>query len=161
MEYEHLLIPLEYRADESNMSPGMLSGVLMTYGEPSNDRPEIFESGALYWPSEGIVIRRQHDRQSPIIRVQPYMEGRELKVSGPLLNDTMGRDIAAAMKGDNPLYTGLSVEFKAERETRRGGLRVVQRALLGGAGLVDSPSYKGSTVEVREEATPYRRRWWL
>ena len=164
MEYEQLLIPLEFRQDETRESPGFLSGVLMTYGTRASDRPELFEQGAFYWPDNGIVIRRQHDRQNPIIRVQPYVEGRELKVAGPLLNDTMGRDIAVAMQGPNPLYSGLSVEFRAEKETRRGGLRVVQRALLGGAGLVDSPSYKGSTVEVREESGLFvaRRVWaWL
>ena len=149
---EHLLIPLEYRQDETRESPGFLSGVLMTYGTRAHDRPEMFEDGAFHWPDAGIVIRKQHDRQSPIIRVTPYVEDRQLKVSGPLLPDTMGRDIAAAMKGPNPLYTGLSVEFRAERETRRNGIRVVQRALLGGAGLVDSPSYTDSTVEVREES---------
>ena len=33
----------------------------------------------------------------------------------------------------NPLYSGLSVEFNAERETRRNGLRVITRAFLDGA----------------------------
>ena len=45
---EHLLIPLEFRQDESRDSPGLLSGVLMTYGEPANDRREMFEMGALH-----------------------------------------------------------------------------------------------------------------
>ena len=30
---ENLLIPLEYRQDETRESPGLLSGVLMTYGD--------------------------------------------------------------------------------------------------------------------------------
>ena len=164
MEYEQLLIPLEFRADESRESPGFLSGVLMTYGARASDRNEMFEQDAFHWPDEGIVIRRQHDRQSPIIRVHPFTEGRELRIAGPLLNDTMGRDIATGMRGPNPLYTGLSVEFRAEKETRRGGMRVISRALLGGAGLVDAPSYKGSTVEVREESglsTPRSIFTWL
>ena len=28
---ENLLIPIEYRADDSNASPGMLTGVVMVY----------------------------------------------------------------------------------------------------------------------------------
>ena len=147
---ESLLIPIEYRADATRESPGMLSGVLMTYGARANDRPEMFEAGAFHWRESGIVIREQHNRQAPIVRAIPYLEGRELRINAPLLNDTRGRDIAVAMQGDNPLYTGLSVEFRAERETRRNGLRVITRAFLDGAGLVDTPSYLSSTVEVRE-----------
>ena len=123
----------------------------MTYGTRANDRPETFEPGSLYWPAEsGILIREQHNRQAPIVKVVPYVEGREVRINAPLLNNTRGRDIAEAMRGPNPIFTGLSVEFRAERESRRGGLRVISRALLGGAGLVDTPSYLESTVEVRE-----------
>ena len=164
MESEYLLIPFEYRADESRESPGRLAGVLMTYGEKANDRPEMFDMDAFYWDATGIVIREQHNRQAPIVRAMPYLEGRELRIDAPLPNTTRGRDAAIAMQGENPLYTGLSVEFKAERETRRAGLRVVQRAFLGGAGLVDSPSYRASKVEVREESGLFvpRRVWaWL
>ena len=150
---ESLLIPIEYRADETRESPGMLSGVLMTYGSRANDRPEMFEAGAFHWRESGIVIRRQHDRTRPILRAIPYLagDGKELRINAPLLNDTMGRDIAAAMQGPNPLYQGLSVEFRAEKETRRNGIRVISRAFLDGAGLVDTPSYLDSTVEVRAE----------
>ena len=148
---ESLLIPLEYRQDESRESPGTLAGVLMTYGTKAKDRPEMFEMNALHWDPSGIVIREQHNRQAPILRAIPYLEGQELRINAPLLNTTRGRDIAEAMKGPNPLFSGLSVEFRAEKETRRGGLRVISSAYLGGAGLVDSPSYKDSKVEIREE----------
>ena len=149
---ENLLIPLEFRQDETRESPGMLAGVLMTYGTTAKDRPEMFEMNALHWDPSGILIREQHNRQAPIIRAFPYLEGRELRISAPLLNTTRGRDVAEAMKGPNPLYSGLSVEFRAEKESRRGGLRVISSAFLGGAGLVDSPSYRDSVVEIREDS---------
>ena len=147
---EHLLIPLEFRQDETRESPGLLSGILMLYGTKANDRAEMFEQDALHWPESGILIREQHNRQAPIVRALPYVDGRQLRINAPLLNNTRGRDVAESMKGPNPLFTGLSVEFRAEKEIRRGGLRVITRALLGGAGLVDTPSYLESTVEVRE-----------
>ena len=44
---------------------------------------------------------------------------------------------------------GLSIEFHAFDETRSGGLRLVQDALLSGIGIVRSPSYELSRVEAR------------
>ena len=112
----------------------------------------MFEMNALHWDPSGILIREQHNRQAPIIRAFPYLEGRELRINAPLLNTTRGRDVAEAMKGPNPLFSGLSVEFQAEKESRRNGVRVITSALLGGAGLVDSPSYRDSVVEIREDS---------
>ena len=149
---ESLFAQLEFRQDETRESPGMLTGILMAYGTRANDRPELFEDGAFHWRDSGIIIREQHRRDSPIVRAMPYLEGRELRINVPLPNTTRGRDAAVSMQGENPLYSGLSVEFNAERETRRNGLRVITRAFLDGASLVDTPSYLGSTVEVREES---------
>ena len=149
---ETLFAALEFRADETRESPGMLSGVLMAYGTRANDRPEMFEAGAFHWRESGIVIREQHNRAAPIVRAMPYLDGDMLRVNVALPNTGRGRDAATAMQGENPLYSGLSVEFNAERETRRNGLRVITRAFLDGASLVDTPSYPSSTVEVREES---------
>ena len=157
MEYERLEIPLEYRADDSNASPGMLSAVLMTYGTRGRRRPEMFEAGAFHWRDDGIVIRELHPQRGgpeipAIMRTLPYLEGRELRISAPLPNSTHGRDIAEKMKGPLPLYGEMSVEFAPERETRQGGLRLIQRAYLDGAALVLRGEYAESTVEVRGES---------
>ena len=63
-----------------------------------------------------------------IMRAMPYLEGRELRISAPLPNNTRGRDVAESMKGPLPLYGGLSVEFRAERQTRQGGIRTYQQS---------------------------------
>ena len=64
------------------------------------------------------------------------------------LPDTMrGRDAATSVR--NGTLTGLSIEFRSLQEGRRDGLRIITQARLLAAGLVDSPSYGGSTVEVR------------
>ena len=161
MDYERLLIPMEYRADDSNASPGLLSGVLMAYGTRGRRGDEMFEQDALHWRPDGIVIRELHppkDSQGrpiintpPIMRAMPYVEGRELKISAPLPNTMKGRDIAEVMKGPLPLYGGLSVEFAAEKQVHRGGLRVISRAYLDGAALVLRGEYEDSIVEVRAE----------
>ena len=154
---ETLYLPMEFRADDSNNSPGMLTGVVMTYGTRARDRAEMFEQDAFHWREDGIVIRELHPQRGgpqipPIMRTMPYLEGRELRINAPLPNTTKGRDVAESMKGPMPLYGGLSVEFDPERETRQGGLRLIKRAFLGGAALVLRGAYPESTVEVREES---------
>ena len=98
-----------------------------------------------------------HDRQRPIARFIPEAADGEVRVAIPLPDTTAGRDARANVLAG--VYKGLSVEFKAIRETVRGGLRVVQEAMLTGAGLVDSGAYSGATVEARGKAD--RRRLWL
>ena len=154
---ETIYLPMEFRADESRESPGMLAGVVMTYGTRARDRAEMFEQDAFHWREDGIVIRELHPQPGgpqipPIMRTMPYLEGRELRINAPLPNTTKGRDVAESMKGPMPLYGGLSVEFDPERETRQGGLRLIKRAFLGGAALVLRGAYPESTVEVREES---------
>ena len=161
MDYERLLAPLEYRADQSNASPGLLTATLMTYGQRGRRGDEMFEQDALHWRDDGIVIRELHppkDSQGrpiittpPILRTVPFLENRELKISAPLPNTTRGRDVAEAMKGPLPLYSGMSIEFSAEKQVHRGGLRIISKAFLDGAALVLRGEYADSIVEVRAE----------
>ena len=72
----------------------------------------------------------------------------KVKISAPLPNTTAGRDAAENIR--QGVFTGLSIEFQSELEKRELGLRRIQRALVGGAALVDKPSYGDSVVEVRE-----------
>ena len=164
---ETLLIPIEYRADETRESPGRLTGVLMAYGSRARNLPELFEQDSLHWRDDGIVIRELHPQRDaqgrpinstpPIMRAVPFLEGRELRIDAPLPNTTKGRDVAESMRGPLPLYGGLSVEFAPEKETRQGGIRRISRALLDGAALVLRGEYADSTVEVREGAGLDRR----
>ena len=52
---------------------------------------------------------------------------------------------------------GLSVEFRAVKESVVDGIRVIHEAILAGVGLVISPSYSAASVEARAQ----RRRIWL
>ena len=83
------------------------------------------------------------------------MDGTNLRIDSPLLNSTAGRDAAEELRAG--VLTGLSVEFKATKETRRNGLRVIQKATLGGAGLVDYPSYLGAKAELRAKSDVQQR----
>ena len=149
---EHLDLEIRFEEDDTRTTPGRLKGVLLRYGQRATDRPEMFERGALYWPAQGILINSQHNRQNPILRAIPVLDGDTVRIDSPLPNTTAGRDAGINIR--ERVLTGLSVEFKSEREVYRGGLRVLQRAYCPRAGLVDSPAYGDSLVEVRE------RRYW-
>ena len=153
---DHLDVEIRFEADPERRGPGRLRGVLLRYGEISGDRPERFTEGALSWPDDGIVLVRQHDRQSPITRFTPIRDGRDLLVDVALPDTSAGRDAATEVRSG--LLRGLSVEFRPLADAFVGGLREIRRGVLVRAGLVDSPSYTGSLVEVRHRRG---RRLWL
>ena len=145
----NLLCEVRFQEDESRQSPGRLVGTLMTYGERASDRPEMCDPGALYFPPTGLVVNEQHERKSPILRTLPTIDGKAVLIDAPFPNTTRGRDAAENMR--QGVLTGLSIEFFPEKETTRGGMRVIQRAFVPRAGLVDDPSYSGSKAEVRAQ----------
>ena len=139
---------IELRTDETRQSPGRIVGTMLTYGKRAQDRPEVFERGSLTWPESGIVLNRQHDRRSPILRVVPIVDGDEVRINAPLLDTQAGRDCATEIRAG--LFTGLSIEFNAKAQTFSGGVRRISAAVLKAVGLVDSPSHV-TAVEVREK----------
>ena len=151
MENRNLLCEIRFAEDDTRQSPGRILGTLFTYEKSASDRPEIFARGALRWSADGILIDDMHVRSAPILRVVPFMAGDEVRIDSPLPNTTRGRDAAVGIR--EGVYGGLSVEFYAEQEGRRGGRREIKRGLLVWAGLVDKPSYANSLVEIRAKLT--------
>ena len=149
-------IRFEFEVRESESSPGQIVGTILTYGERARDRAELFEPGALTWPDEGIVLNRQHRRDAPIMRIVPEVRGSAIVVDAPLPDTTAGRDAATEIRAK--LFRGLSVEFRAIRQSYVDGIRRIQEAALGAVGLVDSPSYPNSLAEVHRSR---RVRLWL
>ena len=150
---------VEFRADEARRGPGRLYGQLLAYGVRAEDRAELFEPGSLRWPKDGVILNRQHSRSAPIARFTPEVRGAALIADIMLPDTSAGRDAAQEVRGG--LFRGLSVEFIAEEQEVRDGIRRIQRAELRGAALVDSPSYPGS-LEIRAVgAWRRRRRLWL
>ena len=137
---------IELRADDTGMSPGRLTGTLITYGKRALDRPEIFSPGALEWPPAGVILNRQHDRRSPIMKVVPEVRGNEVVIDAALPETVAGRDAATEVRSG--MFKSLSIEFRSVLQSYRNGTRVIQRAVLEGAGLVDNGSHD-APVEVR------------
>ena len=154
---------IELREDDTLASPGRLTGTLLTYGERASDRPELFKRGSIdldaIKANGGIVINRQHTRGAPIMRVIPELRGDALVIDAQLPESSAGRDAAVEIRSG--LMRGLSVEFKALRARMVNGVRRIAAATLVAGGLVDDPSYSGSTVEVRDKGRPetWRRPW--
>ena len=151
-------------------SPGRLTGVIMRYGTPGVRGRESFAAGALRWPSNGIRVDLEHASApvkggliAPIMRTIPIVsdDGAEVRIDAPLPNTQAARDLAVLMRSDPPVYSGLSVEFLASRDHHAGGQRVVDDAELQGVALVDTPSYPSTSVEVRSDKPPRRRRLWV
>ena len=126
-----------------------LVGVLMSYGERAQDRAEVFEPGSLSWPADGVVLNRQHSRASPILRFAPVESGGKLTVDAEIPDTTAGRDALAEIRSG--LFRGLSIEFRAVKQSIVGGIRRISKAILTGAALVDAGSYSDATVEAREQ----------
>ena len=157
METEQRSYEIRLQEDPDRLGPGVLEGVLMPYEQRAADRPEMFAQRALHWPQGGVVLREQHNRQAPIARFAPIRDENELRVRIPLPDTQRGRDAAENVR--NGTLRGLSVEFVAEKETQRDGVRFIQQAKLVGAGLVDDPSYAAAKVEVRQGENKRRRVW--
>ena len=149
MMSDEIRCSIEFRADDSRESPGRIVGTLLVYGERAGDRPEVFAPDSLTFADGGLVLNRQHERRNPIMRFTPEVRGRELVIDAKLPNTSAGRDAASEVKSG--LLRGLSIEFVSKREENRGGLRTILSGELRGAGLVDSPSYSGSSVAVRRQ----------
>ena len=157
MDIERLGFEIRLESDPARSGPGLLVGVLMPYNTRAQDRAEMFEAGALHWPADGVLLRAMHKRKDPIARFTPEATESEVRVKITLPDTVAGRDAATNVRAG--VLKGLSVEFRSERERQVGGVRVIQRAALVGAGLVDSGAYAGATVEARSKAG--RRRVWL
>ena len=121
----------------------------------------MFLEGALRWPELGFNINEQHNRQSPIVRAVPFLDGKAIRIDAKV-PDTATRYGMRLPTSARVSYTGLSIEFGAEQEEYRQGLRIIKRGILGAAALVDRASYGGSVVEVRSRlAIPANRSAYL
>ena len=137
-----------------------LTGTVMRYGDVSPSHRERFEPKSLRM-AESVHLDLFHDPE----RAVAWHPGGGLELENgdgalsmcALLPPIPAADRALAeIRSGN--VNGLSVEFRAVRESRDGDIRVVEEAELSGIGIVRSPSYGASRVEARARR---RRGVWL
>ena len=158
---DELFFEIRQLDDPTRESAGRLSGTLLRYNEVAKDRKEVFARGALTWPKDGILINWQHDRQKPLLRAVPFIDGDAVKIDAPIPNTALGRDTVVNIRSG--VFGGMSIEFHSKSEGRRGNLREIRSAFLGAAALVDTGAYSGAKVEVRAKTDTQQRiaRLWL
>ena len=131
-----------------------LSGTVMRYGDISPSHRERFEAGSLRM-AESVHLDLHHD----VERAVAWYPGGGLTLDNGRGALTMRAELPPIPAADRALaeiragkVDGLSVEFRAVRERRDSGIRVVEDAVLSGIGIVRAPSYGGSRVEARRRS---------
>ena len=136
-----------------------LSGVVMKYGDVSPSHRERFEPGSLRF-ADVVHLDLFHDPERAVAWLPDG--GLELRSEDEALY--LAADLPPIPAADRALdevrqgkVGGLSLEFRAVKETKSGDIRVIEEAMLVGVGLVARPSYQASSVEARSR----KRRAWL
>lgn len=126
----------------------------MRYGEISPSHRERFEPGSLRM-AEAVHLDLHHD----VERAVAWHPGGGLALDNGRDALTLRAELPPIPAADRALAEiragkvgGLSIEFRALKERREGGIRVVEDAVLSGIGIVRSPSYGGSRVEARRRS---------
>lgn len=156
----------ELRADVDRRR---LEGVAVRYGDTARLPwgEERIEPGA-FAPIGDVILNASHDRAAPLARSEggglELADGPDaLTVTANLPPTRAADDVLALVRAG--VMRGLSIEFRAVAERIEGGVRVIERAVLSGVGVVDTPAYPASEVEARRKAAsasvPKRRRVWL
>ena len=128
-----------------------LTGTVMRYGETSPSHRERFAPGAIRM-ADVVHLDIAHD----VERVIAYLPNGGLELAGGDDALELSAELPPIPAADRALEeirtgktTGLSVEFRAVKESRDNGVRVIEDAILSGIGLVGDPSYGGARVEAR------------
>ena len=121
---------------------------------------ERIEPGA-FAPLGDIILNKQHDRKTPLARtgggglvLDDSPEA--LRIRAELPAGVAAADEVLVLVREK-ILRGLSVEFFPKAERQDGDMRIIEKAILSGVGVVDSPQYEQSLAYARAES---RARGW-
>ena len=157
---------IEYRYAAMEASPGgrNVAGIAMRYGERTTIQgkfAEEFRPGA-FAPIGDVILNWQHDRNKPLARTGEHGglelmdSATELRVAATLPETTLADDAVELIR--RGVFRGLSIEFRSIRESTVGGVRIIEKALLSGIGIVDRPAYSNAEVQARMAMGAPKRR---
>lgn len=144
---------MERRSAELRAGDGRtLSGLALPYGVETvfAGKRERFEANAAASTGEA-VLNLHHRTDRPLarepgtLRLESRADG--LHMSAELPETREADDALALVRAE--ILTGLSVEFRADRERQSGGVRVIERATIAGLAVVARAAYPSTRVEAR------------
>ena len=149
MKLESINREIEFRAENRR-----ISGTVISYSDVSPSHRERFEPNSLRF-AESVVLNLLHNGLTAVAwtpggNLELEDTSEELRLSAQMPPIPAG-DLVLSLLSEGKIR-GLSLEFRAEKERRESGIRIIESALLSGVGLVENPSYKGSQVEIRSES---------
>ena len=135
---------LEIRSAPLEVRGRRIAGLAVPWGQRARvpeHGEETFTAGA-FGDDAGlkpVALTLEHGG-AKIGEVQPANSERGLEVEGEYSGDLEGRD-------------RFSIEFRARKDTRSQGLRIVHDAQLVGLASVRRPAYEGAEIEARQGAS--------
>ena len=133
---------LERRSAPLEVRGRRISGLALPWGARARipeHGEEVFTAGAFGDDLKPVALTLEHGG-AKIGEVQPANSERGLEVEGQYSGDLEGRD-------------RFSIEFRARKDTRSQGLRIVHDAQLVGLASVRNPAYAGAEIEARQGAS--------
>ena len=116
-----------------------MTGTLIVYEKRAGDRPELFERDAIHWPELGIVINEMHQRNSPVLRVIPFLDGDELRIDGVLPDTQAGQGRRNEHPGTRLHRPIPGIQGGARTPARRSAGHSTGLGTTGGAGGLSQP----------------------
>lgn len=151
MRRETRRVPIEFRDDPARMSPGIVRGRVISFGEWADIGGMFRERIMSLDLADRITANVQHSRQRLLaatgpngrLRIDRSTAGIDAVITLPDTSD--GRDAATLIR--EQALTGLSVEMEVGSDEWNNNDRTVRSGMLYAVGIVDTPAYAGSMLE--------------
>lgn len=141
----------EFRYVAFRVEGDVITGTVVRYGDQARfgEWSEVFSPGSIRYSD--VIVNLQHDRGRPVARSDAgltLLDSAEALTAKVELPDTSYAREARELVNAG-ILRGLSMEFRAVKDSWNGKQRTVSEAVLNGIGIVDRPAYSESKIAAR------------